>query len=411
LNAYPSFTTREKRDAVSTLASKPAFAMALLDAIDIKSIPAADVPAETIRLLRSFKDDKLNAKVIAVWGTFRDTPADRKNLIAEWRRKLTLTHDPDLAAGRAAFAKTCVQCHTLYGTGAAVGPDITGSNRADLAYLLENIFDPSAIITKEYAATTFDLSDGRKITGIVKAETPTQVTVATATESLKINVADIEKRKTADASMMPDDITKQLSEKDVKNLIAYLRHPQQVPMKATADNIKDLFNGKDLVGWDGEKEVWSVDNGEIVGKSTKGLKANQFLTSALEVSDFKLSLKVKLTPNKENSGIQFRSVRIPGTEMRGPQADIGKGWWGKLYEESGRGLLVKEGGEAHVKPDEWNDYMVEAKGPSVKITINGKLVADYTDEKLARKGLIGLQAHAGGPIEVRFKDLKLEVLP
>jgi len=97
--------------------------------------------------------------------------------------------------------------------------------------------------------------------------------------------------------------------------------------------------------------------------------------------------------------------------MRGPQADIGAGWWGKLYEESGRGLLAKEGGEKYVKPDDWNDYVIEAIGPRVRIWINGHLCTDYTDEKLARRGVIGLQIHSGGPMEIRFKDIRLEVYP
>jgi hypothetical protein len=117
-----------------------------------------------------------------------------------------------------------------------------------------------------------------------------------------------------------------------------------------------------------------------------------------------------LTPAKENSGIQFRSVPLANGEMRGPQADIGAGWWGKIYEEEGRGLLAKEGGEKFVKAEEWNDYVIEANGNTVKIWINGNLCTDYTDEKLARRGVIGLQLHSGGPMEVRFKDIKLEVL-
>src|SRR5207237_432898 len=145
-------------------------------------------------------------------------------------------------------------------------------------------------------------------------------------------------------------------------------------------NAKDFFNGKDLAGWDGDKEVWSVENGEIVGKTAKGLKSNTFLKSTLEAGDFKLTCQVKLKPNKENSGIQFRSVAIEGGEMRGPQADIGAGWWGKLYEENGRGLLVKEGGEKHVKVDDWNEYVVEAKGATVKMWINANKVVDYTDD-------------------------------
>jgi hypothetical protein len=131
--------------------------------------------------------------------------------------------------------------------------------------------------------------------------------------------------------------------------------------------------------------------------------------SQLAVQDFKLSLKVKLAPNKENSGIQFRSVPLEDGEMRGPQADIGAGWWGKLYEENGRGLLDKAGAEEFVKADEWNEYVVEATGPQVRIWINGKIATDYTDDKLARRGVIGLQIHSGGPMEIRFKDVKLEV--
>ncbi|CAN5191927.1 hypothetical protein BH11PLA2_BH11PLA2_13580 [soil metagenome] len=409
LKQYASFSTLEKRDAIATLSAKPAFAMALLDAIASMTIPAADVPAETIRQLRTFKDAALNAKVEAVWGTFRDSPADRKKLIADWKKKLALSHIPDLSAGRAVFAKTCLQCHTLYGVGGSVGPDITGSNRADLNYLLENIFDPSAVIPKEYAATQFNLADGRTLIGIVKVDGP-QITLQTATEQVRFAATDVETRKPSALSMMPDDITKQASETDIKNLIAYLRFTQQVPMKATKENQAGFFNGKDLTGWDGDKEVWSVENGEIVGKTEKGLKRNTFLKSTLEAGDFKISLKVKLTPNKANSGLQFRSVPIEGGEMKGPQADIGAGWWGKLYEESGRGLLVKEGGEKHIKPDEWNDYAVEAIGPTVKIWINGQLVADYTDDKLAKRGIFGLQVHSGGPTEVRFKEIKFEVI-
>jgi putative heme-binding domain-containing protein len=337
--------------------------------------------------------------------------------MSDWSKKLNAPYQgaADLSHGRAVFAKVCQQCHTLYGVGSKVGPEITGSNRADLNYLMENIFDPSAVIPKEYAATKLDLAGGRVVTGLIKEDNGTILTVATATETLTIPVKDVEKRSPSELSMMPDDLTKPLTDLDVRNLIAYLRHNQQVPMKATAENVKEFFNGKDLTGWDMDEtakdlNVWSVENGEIVGKSAKGLKKNTFLTSQLEASDFKLSLKIKLTPNTENSGVQIRSVRIEGGEMRGPQCDAGKGWWGKLYEESGRGLLWKEDREKFVKENDWNDYVIEAKGSTVKTWLNGQPCVNLTDEKLSKKGLIGLQVHSGGPIEVRFKDLKLEVL-
>jgi hypothetical protein len=96
--------------------------------------------------------------------------------------------------------------------------------------------------------------------------------------------------------------------------------------------------------------------------------------------------------------------------MKGPQADVGAGWWGKLYEESGRGLLWDKSGEKHVKVNEWNEYEIVAEGSRVRTWINGNLCVDLDDRAIARRGIFGLQIHSGGPMEVRFKDIKLELL-
>jgi len=411
LAPYATYNAAEKRDALATLSARVGFAKAMMKAMAEKKIPPSDVSAETVRQLRNLQDKELDKAVADLWGSVRESAADRKKLIADWKTKLDTQTPVDLNLGRTVFAKTCQQCHTLYGVGGKVGPDITGANRSDLNYVLENVLDPSSVIPKEYAATRIATLDDRVITGIVKEETKAALTVVTATETVTVPVADIASRKPSELSMMPDDILKTTNEAEFKALVGYLRHVAQVPMLATPDNAKDFFNGKDLTGWDGDKDVWSVQNGEIVGKTEKGLKHNNFLKSNLAVENFKLSLKVKLTPNSANSGIQFRSVPIDGGEMRGPQADIGAGWWGKLYEENGRGILADKHGDEHVKKDDWNDYVVEAHNGDVRITINGKIVTDYfKDDKLARRGVIGFQVHSGGPTEVRFKDVKLEVL-
>jgi putative membrane-bound dehydrogenase-like protein len=411
LAVYGTLNAAEKRDALSTLSARVGYAKAMMKAMADKKIPPSDVSAETVRQLRNLQDKDLDKAVAELWGSVRETAADRKKLITEWKAKLEAKTPVDLNLGRTVFAKTCQQCHTLYGVGGKVGPDITGANRSDLNYVLENVLDPSAIIPKEYAATRIATVDDRVITGIVKEETKAALTVVTATETVTVPVADIASRKPSELSMMPDDILKTTNEAEFKALVGYLRHAAQVPMLATPDNAKDFFNGKDLTGWDGDKDVWSVVNGEIVGKTEKGLKHNNFLKSNLAVENFKLSLKVKLTPNSANSGIQFRSVPIEGGEMRGPQADIGAGWWGKLYEENGRAILADKAGDEHVKKDDWNDYVIEAHEGDVRIAINGKIVTDYfRDDKLARRGVIGFQVHSGGPTDVRFKDIKLEVL-
>jgi putative heme-binding domain-containing protein len=411
LAAFASLTAQEKRDALNTLAARTAYGKALMEAVAAKKVAAGDVPAEIIRNLRNLKDKDLDKRIAEVWGIVRTTPADRAKLIADWKKKLNAPAPaPDLELGRAMFAKTCQQCHTLYGVGGKVGPDITGSNRGNLDYLLENVLDPSAVIPNDYKATVIELKSGRFITGIVRGETPIALTVVTANETLTVPVREIDSRKASDVSMMPDDVLKPLSEAEVRALVAYLRHPSQVPILATADNAKDFFNGKDLAGWDGDPKLWSVENGEIVGKSP-GIKKNEFLKSHMAAADFRLTLKVKLVPNKENSGVQFRSEALPDGEMKGPQADVGLGWWGKLYEENGRGVLSdNKSGEKVVKADDWNEYVIEARGGRVKTWINGRPCVDVDDEKLSRRGIFGLQIHSGGPMEVRFKDLKLEVL-
>jgi hypothetical protein len=95
--------------------------------------------------------------------------------------------------------------------------------------------------------------------------------------------------------------------------------------------------------------------------------------------------------------------------MRGYQADIGPGWWGKLYEEHGRALLVKTEGDAFVKKGDWNRYRILAEGTRVRTWINDQPCVDLDDPAGARNGILGLQVHSGGPTEVRFRKLVLTV--
>jgi putative heme-binding domain-containing protein len=307
------------------------------------------------------------------------------------------------------FARTCQQCHTLYGTGANIGPDLTGSNRSDVEYLLSNIVDPSAIMAKEYQPTVFTTSDGRVITGIVSTENDKAVTVRTATETLVLPKDEIENRALSKTSMMPDDQLKQFTTHEILSLFAYLRSKGQVAILANKDNSTLLFNGRDLTGWLGNPKLWSVENGEIVGRSP-GIKSNTFLLSELTAENFKLSLDLKLVKDEGNSGVQFRSQELDGyNEMRGYQADVGHGWWGKLYEENGRAILSDKSGEPYLKKGDWNHYEIEAIGSHVRTWLNGHLCADLNDPKGRSRGQFALQLHAGDPTEVRFRNLKLEV--
>jgi putative heme-binding domain-containing protein len=317
--------------------------------------------------------------------------------------------EPDLPLGRAVFAKTCMKCHVLYGVGQKVGPDLTGSNRSNLNYLLSNIVDPSAVMAKEYVPTVVLTVDGRVINGLLKTEDEHALTLQTADSTVVVPKDEIEQRSMARQSMMPEDQLKQFSPHEIRSLIAYLRGKRQVPLLATAETASLLFNGNDLTGWSGDDALWSVEDGQIVGR-TEGIRRNAWLVSDLSVEDFHLSLEVKLVDNQGNSGIQFRS-RADGDSVSGYQADIGAGWWGKLYEEHGRKLLWDRSGEAHVRPGEWNRYEIKADGEHLQTWINGQRCVDLHDPEGAHRGILALQLHSGGPTEVRFRNLKLEILP
>ena len=176
---------------------------------------------------------------------------------------------------------------------------------------------------------------------------------------------------------------------------------------------KQFFNGKDLSQFEGRGDVFRAENGEIVGQTKDGLKQNEFIKSKMIVKDFRLTLKIKLVPDAANSGIQFRSVALANSsEMKGYQADAGKGWWGTLYHESGRGQLWKQmPPEGTVKLDDWNTYEVVAVGHHILTAINGVKCVDMEDKEGELEGRIAFQVHAGGPTEVRFKDFDLELDP
>lgn len=170
-----------------------------------------------------------------------------------------------------------------------------------------------------------------------------------------------------------------------------------------------LFNGEDLSGWNGNFENWDVKDGMIVGKFTQ-IPQNQFIWHDRVVEDFRLTLQVRIVSEQGNSGVQFRSEALPGGHVRGPQADIGEGYWGKLYEEHGRAWLWDDDRCArHVNTNGWNEYEILAVGGQIQTALNGHLCVDLDDPYITRSGIIALQLHAGwAPSEIHFKDIVLE---
>lgn len=232
LELLPTLPPAEKRDALGTLASRLAFARPLVAALAAGKLAAKDLPADLVRQLRNYQQADLNSALDQHWGAARESSADKKAEMERYRKLLTAANSPnaDLRKGRAVFAKTCGQCHQLYGVGGKVGPDITGSNRADLDYLLHNILDPNAEIPNDYRTWNLDTKDERSISGVLARQDATAVTLVTPNESLTIARSDIARLKQSELSMMPEGLLQALPEQEVRELIAYLRGKEQVPL-------------------------------------------------------------------------------------------------------------------------------------------------------------------------------------
>jgi hypothetical protein len=187
---------------------------------------------------------------------------------------------------------------------------------------------------------------------------------------------------------------------------------------ADQEGFSPLFDGKSFDGWQGNLDVFRIEEGAILGGTlTERVARNEFLTTKKEYGDFELRLKFKLLGERANAGVQIRSRRIPDNhEMIGYQADMGNGCWGCLYDESRRRkFLAAPPGEErgkNIRAGDWNDYVIRCQGRRVQLWINGKQTVDYTepDETIEQRGLIGLQIHGGPPSEAWYKDVRIKEL-
>jgi putative heme-binding domain-containing protein len=241
LEAYSRLGAAEKRDALNTLVSRASYAGALMDSLEKGVLPKKDLSADIARQIRNLKSESLSARLEKVWGKSRQSPADKLQEIARYKALVLsgsissvsagkLRRPADRSLGRGVFSRVCQQCHTLFGVGGKVGPDITGSNRADLDYLLENIVDPNAVIPNDYRTWTVETKDDRVITGVMKFQDEKLVTLATPAEPVTIPRSEIRSIEQSDYSMMPEGLLTALGDDEKRDLISYLRGPAQVPL-------------------------------------------------------------------------------------------------------------------------------------------------------------------------------------
>jgi dienelactone hydrolase len=201
-------------------------------------------------------------------------------------------------------------------------------------------------------------------------------------------------------------------------LIHWARQLVGLPPVVETAGFTPLASGDDLTGWDGDSQLWSVRDGVLVGRSP-GLDHNEFLATTRAYRDFILSLNFRMVDGKGNSGVQFRSVRLPppSHEMSGYQADLGEGYWGALYDESRRNMLLaypRSDALRTLNRSDWNRYVIRALGDRITLTVNGQdSVREYleTGSEIARTGQIAVQMHAGSPMEIQFRDILIQPVP
>lgn len=232
LSIFGRLESVEQRDALNTLASRVTYARPLLEAVRSQVVPKSLLTADLVRQLRSLKDLGVTGTLGEIWGVVRETSPD---MVAEVERVKRIYNaggstPGNASRGRVVFNQICAQCHRLFESGGVVGPDITGANRSDINYLLQNILYPNAVIPNEYRASTVALKDDRVLTGLVRSQDAVSLVIQTANETVTVPRSEVSKVEMTEVSMMPEGLIAGLSDPQIRDLIYYLSRPGQVPL-------------------------------------------------------------------------------------------------------------------------------------------------------------------------------------
>lgn len=230
IDNFDEFNKQEQAEALQTLSSRTSYGQLFTHAIKEEIIKKNEVPAYVARQLRRVVGNGF----VEVWGPI-DQLSGNKNLAYQRYQKL-LTKKAlaasDLQNGKQLFQRTCIACHKLYDEGGSLGPDITGANRGNLDYLLNNLIEPSGEIQDDYKMVVITSRDGRTYSGNIIAESDRQLTMRViGQDQLVINKSDIQSQETAAVSMMPEGLLETFSDQEILDLIAYLQTDKQIEDK------------------------------------------------------------------------------------------------------------------------------------------------------------------------------------
>ncbi len=234
LARFYRFRQAAKLAALDTFCSRKEYARFLLEQLKRKNnnLVDASLSASQARQIASFNDPELSRLLEEVWGTLGTTDAQKQKQIAALKEKMrpALLAKANLSQGRALFEKSCANCHRLFDSGKNIGPNLTGSNRDSIDYLLVNIISPSSVVPNQYKISTILLESGQVLNGVVITKTEKSVTVQTEKELLNLDAESIELIKPSEFSLMPDGLIEKYSDEQIRDLFGYLQSKQQVAL-------------------------------------------------------------------------------------------------------------------------------------------------------------------------------------
>ena len=226
IQKYGHLSITDKQEAVLTLSSRPQYGWLLTQALKNNVIPKRDVPASVARQLRRV----VGSGFVEIWGPIDEIPHDAK-AYAKYKTMLSekAMAGANLKNGKILFNRTCGTCHKMFGQGGIIGPDLTGSNRTNVDYLLLNILEPGAEIQDDYKMVVVTTRDGRTYSGNVTSENQRQITLrVVGQDAVVINKSTIQSREATAVSMMPPGLLETLTDHEIADLVSYLRSPQDV---------------------------------------------------------------------------------------------------------------------------------------------------------------------------------------
>lgn len=222
LENYESYNSLEKQEVLQTMSSRSSYGWQLASIIKDEKIAKSEIPAYVAMQLRRVVGNGF----VEIWGPIDDISKNVQSDYLKYGRLLSdeMIAKADVIHGQEVFKINCGACHKMHGEGGILGPDLTGSNRTNTSYLLNNILEPSSIIQDDYKMVVMTTQDGRTYSGNITAENERQYTLrVVGQDELFINKTDIRSKEETTKSIMPEGLLNSLSDDEVVNMIAYLK--------------------------------------------------------------------------------------------------------------------------------------------------------------------------------------------